>query len=59
MSVATKDGAWISGQEQTRLDCDKCGPAFAIIRGTNEQEIYEAIRIHARDKHGGVDRGHG
>lgn len=58
MSIATKDGAWLSAQEQTRIDCNKCGPNVATIRGTNDREVDEAIRKHAREKHGGVDSGY-
>lgn len=58
MSTATKDGPWIHAQAQTRIDCDACGPAVEIIRGDNVREIEEAVRKHAREKHGGVDRGY-
>lgn len=58
MAYATKGGPRITGQQQTRIDCDQCGPAVAIIRGTNEQEIEDACRKHANDKHGGIDSGY-
>jgi hypothetical protein len=44
---------------QTRIDCDKCGPAVEIVRGSNDRKVEEAVRKHAIEKHGGIDRGYG
>lgn len=57
MSIACKnDDAWLSGEVQTALDCNKCG-RIGVIRGDTEREVTEALRKHANEKHGGFWRG--
>lgn len=56
MSVATRDGAWISEVKVTRLDCTKCGTFLTSQHAMNDRETESAIREHAREHHGGIDR---
>lgn len=54
MSVAMKDGAWVSVTLVARFDCSRCGtPFFTSSHAMNDREIDEKIRQHANEKHGG------
>ena len=55
MSVATKDGPWLSITTVVRLDCSKCGTVLTTTRPQNEREQDTLIREHARE-HGGIYR---
>lgn len=55
MTVATKDGPWISAIAVTRIDCSKCGTVLTTRWPTNDREVYELIRMHAQT-HGGINR---
>lgn len=56
MSIATKDGAWISERKISRFDCDKCGTFFTSRWPCNDREADEIIRKHAQEKHKGIWR---
>jgi hypothetical protein len=57
VSVATKQGAWISATQVTRLECSQCGLVSVSKWPMNDRQLDEAIAEHAR-KHGGIDRGY-
>lgn len=53
MSVAAKDGAWISATRVARIDCDRCGLVEVSRYPRNDREIDEMVMDHIRAKHGG------
>lgn len=55
MSIATKDGAWISITNVIRLECSVCGLVEVTRWPKNDRETDDLIVKHAR-KHGGTDR---
>lgn len=58
MGWHTKDGdAFISAARVTRIDCSKCGVVTTTKYPTNDREMEDLIRAHAREKHGGINRG--
>lgn len=52
MTWTTKEGAWISATDVTRIDCSKCGVVITTRYPTNDRECETLIREHAQ-KHGG------
>lgn len=58
MSVAGKDGAWVSGVRVAKLNCTKCGSFNLGEFPMNDRQLDAAITAHLVDKHGGVDRGY-
>lgn len=53
MSIAAKDGAWISETTVSRFDCSKCGTIETTRWPCNDRESSEKISKHMREKHGG------
>lgn len=53
MSVAAKDGAWVSASRVVRLYCDKCGVVEVTRYPKNDREIDAMVMEHVRQKHGG------